>query len=206
MAVQKKVLEQKTDKELEQYIQPETRFVPQATKCAFEILKARGRIFSQEEIDAIHLLINRPEEKETKKIRPIHENHIKASNFIFISLALGLVNFFLALKYYPNQAIFSALVAFILVGLLAYLIRQGRNLKILLAVLFGLGLFGSIPTLISDLTYFPLNGLLSLGQQILQLLAIIFLFMIPKKFESIKTNEFELWLSAENVEETKKTN
>ncbi|WP_026730308.1 hypothetical protein [Flavobacterium denitrificans] len=192
MAVQKKVLEQKTDKELEQYIKPETRYVPQATKFAFEILKTRGRVFSQEEIDSIHKLINKTEEK---KIRPIHENHIKSSNFIFISIAMGLVNFVLALKYYPNQSIFSAVVAFIFVGILGYLIRQGRDLKILLLILFALGLLVSIPTLISDLTYFPLNGLLSLGQQILQLLAIIFLFMIPKKFESIKTDEFELWLS-----------
>lgn len=192
MAVQKKVLEQKTDKELEQYIKPETRYVPQATKFAFEILKTRGRVFSQEEIDSIHKLINKTEEK---KIRPIHENHIKSSNFIFISIAMGLVNFVLTLKYYPNQSIFSAVVAFIFVGILGYLIRQGRDLKILLLILFALGLLVSIPTLISDLTYFPLNGLLSLGQQILQLLAIIFLFMIPKKFESIKTDEFELWLS-----------
>lgn len=195
MAVKKSVLEQKTNNELEQYIKPETRFVPQATKFAFEILKTRGRIFSQEEIDSINKLITKTEEK---KVRPIHENHIKASNFIFISLALGMVNFVLALKYYRNESIFSVLIAFLFVGLLAYLIRQGRDLKILLLVLFVLGFLRSIQTLISDFTYYPLNGLLSLGQQILQLMAIIFLFMIPKKFESIKTNEFELWLSDEN--------
>lgn len=201
MAVKKSVLEQMSDRELEKYIKPETTFVPEATKIAFEILKTRGREFSAEEIKSINLLINKTEEK---KIRPIHENHIKSSNFIFISLALGIVNFILALKYYPNgTGIFSAVVAFIFVGILAYLIRQGRDLKILLLVLYSIGLLGSIPTLISDLTYFPLNGILSLGQQILQLLAIIFLFMIPKKFESIKTNEFETWLSSENVEETK---
>lgn len=199
MAVKKSVLEQMSDRELEKYIKPETTFVPQATKIAFEILKTRGREFSNEEIDSINLLINKTEEK---KIRPIHENHIKASNFIFISVAIGILNLLLAMKYIENNVqIFSAVVAFIFVATLGYLIRVGRDLKILFLVLFVIGLVGSIPTLISDLTYFPINGILSLCQTILQLLAIIFLFMIPKKFESIKNNEFEFWLSSKNEEE-----
>jgi len=196
MVVKKNVLEQKTNEQLEEYIKPETRYVPQATKFAFEILKTRGRVFSEQEIDAINLLINKPEEK---KIRPIHQNHIKSSNFIFISIVFGLINLFFALKYIPNQSgIFSSVAAFIFVGILGYLIREGRDLKILLLALFVIGLLGSISTLTFELTYYPLNGILNLCQLILQILAIIFLFMIPKKFESIKTNEFELWLAAEN--------
>lgn len=65
MAVKKSVLEKMSDFELEKYIKPETTFVPEATKIAFEILKKRGRQFSDEEIDSINLLINKKEEKNT---------------------------------------------------------------------------------------------------------------------------------------------
>ncbi|MFC4476098.1 hypothetical protein [Flavobacterium chungangensis] len=99
MVVKKNVLEQKTNEQLEEYIKPETRYVPQATKFAFEILKTRGRVFSEQEVDTINLLINKTEEK---KIRPIHENHIKSSNLIFISIIFGLIDLFFALKYIPK--------------------------------------------------------------------------------------------------------
>lgn len=202
MAVKKSVLEQLSDRELENYIKPETTFVPEATKIAFEILKKRGREFSAEETDSINLLIHKTEDK---KIRPIHENHIKASNFIFISIAIGIINFLLAVKFSQSKiGFFFAFIAFIFIGIIGYLIREGRDLKVFLLVLFLIGLLGSIPDLISDLTYFPVSGILSLSQTILQLLAIIFLFMIPKKFESINSNEFEIWLSGENGEDTGK--
>ncbi|KOP38445.1 hypothetical protein DBB36_12880 [Flavobacterium sp. WLB] len=199
MAVKKSVLEKMSDAELEKYIKPQTTFVPEATKIAFEILKKRGHQFSEKEIDSINLLINK---KEEKKIRPIHENHIKSSNFIFFSIAIGAINLLLAMKYAETKTEFiSSIVAFIFVAILGYLVRKGYNLKVFLLVMFSIGLLGSIPSLISDLTYFPLNGILSLSQTILQLWAIIFLFMIPKEFESIKNNEFELWLSGKNEED-----
>ncbi len=199
MSVKKSVLEKMSDAELEKYIKPETTFVPEATKIAFEILKKRGHLFSEKEIDSINLLINKREEK---KIRPIHENHIKSSNFIFISIALGAINLLLAMKYAETKTEFvSSIIAFIFVATLGYLVRKGYNLKVFLLVIFSIGLLVSIPALISDLTYFPLNGILSLSQTILQLWAIIFLFMIPKEFESIKNNEFELWLSGKNEED-----
>lgn len=199
MAVKKSVLEKMSDAELEKYIKPETTFVPEATKIAFEILKKRGHQFSEKEIDSINLLINKREEK---KIRPIHENHIKSSNFIFISIALGVINLLLAMKYAETKTEFiSSIVAFIFLATLGYLVRKGYNLKVFLLVIFSIGLLVSIPALISDLTYFPLNGILSLSQTILQLWAIIFLFMIPKEFESIKNKEFELWLSGKNEED-----
>ncbi len=49
MNIQKSVLEQKTDRELEEYIQSESRFTPQAINYAFEILKSRGKKFSEKE-------------------------------------------------------------------------------------------------------------------------------------------------------------
>jgi len=202
MVVKKSVLENKTNNELEEYIKSTTTFVPQATKFAFEILKSRGRTFSQEELKTINLLINKTEEKKT---RPIHQNHIKSSNLIFISLALGLLNLILALKYIPNNTvIFSALFATIFVGIIGYLIRRGYDLKIFFLILFLIGLPFSIPSLVSELSVFQLNGLLNLSQLILQLLSIILLFTIPKKFESIKNDEFQLWLAKENIENNEK--
>lgn len=97
-----------------------------------------------------------------------------------------------------------ASIAFIFLVILGYFVRKGRELKVLLLVLFSIGLLGSIRTLIFNLTNFPLNGILSLSQIILQFWAVIFLFMIPKEFESIKSNEFELWLSGKNEEDTQK--
>lgn len=202
MAVKKSVLEQMSNSELEKYIKPETSFVPEATKIAFEILKTRGRYFSAEELATINILIHK---KEEKKIRPIHENHIKSSNLIFISLAIGVINFFLYMIFTQNKGgILSALVTFIFIGILGYSIRKGYDLKVFLLVLFLIGLLGSIRTLISNLIYFPLNGILSLSQLIIQLFSIILLFRIPKKFESIKINEFESWLSEENGKDSKK--
>ncbi|WP_343694906.1 hypothetical protein [Flavobacterium sp.] len=201
MAVKKSVLEKMSDFELEKYIKPETTFVPEATKIAFEILKKRGRQFSDEEIDSINLLINK---KEEKKIRPIHENHIKSSNFIFISIALGVINLIVAMYVDTKIEFIPASIAFIFLVILGYFVRKGRELKVLLLVLFSIGLLGSIRTLIFNLTNFPLNGILSLSQIILQFWAVIFLFMIPKEFESIKSNEFELWLSGKNEEDTQK--
>ncbi|WJS94320.1 hypothetical protein NYQ10_19740 [Flavobacterium johnsoniae] len=202
MAVKRSVLEQMSNSELEKYIKPETSFVPEATKIAFEILKTRGRDFSAEELATINILIHK---KEEKKIRPIHKNHIKSSNFIFISLAIGIINFFLFMIFTQNEGgIVSALVTFIFVGMLGYLVRKGYDLKVFLLVLFLIGLLGSIRTLVSNFIYFPLNGILSLCQLIIQLLSIILLFRIPKKFESIKINEFESWLSSENGDDYKK--
>ena len=43
--VKRKVLEKLSDIELEKYIKPESRFVPEAIEFAFDILKQRGRIF-----------------------------------------------------------------------------------------------------------------------------------------------------------------
>lgn len=202
MAVKKSVLEQMSNYELEKYIKPETTFVPEATKIAFEILKTRGRDFSSEEIDAINVLINK---KEEKKIRPIHENHIKSSNLIFISLFIGVLNFLLYMIFTQNKGgILSALVSFIFIGILGNLIRKGYDLKVFLLVLFVIGVLGSFRTLFFNLINYPLNGILSLSQLILELLSIILLFRIPKEFESIKTNEFESWLSSENAEDSKK--
>jgi hypothetical protein len=182
MSVKKSVLEQKSNTELEQYIKPDSRFVGTAIKIAFEILKSRGRIFSEEETELINSLIDKKEEKETIVI---HENNIKSSNFMFFSAILGVINFSLSGEAMIKAGIKEAIFAIIFVVFIGVLIRRGYNaLKYILSVLFVLGLGIFIPYLINDLKNFPINGIISLCQSIVQIYAVVLLFMIPKKIEA----------------------
>ncbi|RTZ49636.1 hypothetical protein EJ377_04425 [Chryseobacterium arthrosphaerae] len=47
-----------SDHELEQYIKPESRFVPQAILYAYEILQSRGRKFTHHEQEHINSIIS----------------------------------------------------------------------------------------------------------------------------------------------------
>lgn len=64
--VKRKVLEKLSDIELEKYIKPESRFVPEAIEFAFDILKQRGRIFTETEIGQIQNLIKTKKDNEPK--------------------------------------------------------------------------------------------------------------------------------------------
>ncbi|UZJ64767.1 hypothetical protein OKW96_20945 [Sphingobacterium sp. KU25419] len=90
--MKRKVLEAKTDKELEIYLQEDTRFVPQAIQFAYEIFKSRGRIFTPEEIEQ------------------------KAANLIYTSAALSIVN--IIISPYVNFSFLSIFFALIIVGMI----------------------------------------------------------------------------------------
>jgi hypothetical protein len=64
--VNKKNIEKLSDKELENYIKQESRFTSLAIKYAYEILKERGRIFSEIESESIQKLIESKSESENK--------------------------------------------------------------------------------------------------------------------------------------------
>ena len=64
--VSKKVIEKLSDYELEKYIKPESRFVPEAIEFAFDILKQRGRIFTETEVGQIQSLIKTKKDSEPK--------------------------------------------------------------------------------------------------------------------------------------------
>lgn len=178
MSVKKSVLEQKSDLQLEEYIKPESRFVPQASKFAFEILQSRGRDFSEEEMEQINLLI---EKKEKKKKIAIHENNLKASNLMFLSVVLGLINFSLSDEITIKSEISATIVSISFLIFLALLIRRGYNgVKYVLATLFVVGLIFYIPYLIYDIQNSPINAIISICQSITQITAILLLFMIPK--------------------------
>lgn len=48
MDTKKNVLEKMSSQELEKYINPNSKFVPQAVQYAYEILQSRGRKFTDE--------------------------------------------------------------------------------------------------------------------------------------------------------------
>jgi len=64
--VSKNTLRKLSDRELENYLKPESSFVPKAIQMAFEILTERGRYFSDEEKENIQKLINK---KRKRRIR-----------------------------------------------------------------------------------------------------------------------------------------
>lgn len=71
--VKKSVLEKLPNKELEKFILPDSRKVPEAIKLAYEILLERGREFSDEEKERVEAFIDgkvqEESEKEFKQIR-----------------------------------------------------------------------------------------------------------------------------------------
>ncbi|MEN5055070.1 hypothetical protein [Sphingobacterium kitahiroshimense] len=178
MSVKRKVLEAKTDQELEYYLQENNKFVPQASQFAYEILKLRGRIFTPEDTERITLMIEKKSE-EDKII--IHQNHKKAAILIYISATLGIVNMIL----FPDLpfSFFSIFVAIIVLGFMfgiAYMISKGSNgAKYILLVCMIFGII-YIPFILLTITRTPIVGIISLLQTALQVWAIVLLYQIPK--------------------------
>lgn len=177
MAVKKNVLEQKSDNELEGYIKSGSRFTPQAIKYAFEILKFRGREFSEEEIEIINSQINSKIEIEIV----IHPNEKISSNLILISAALGILNMFFSPEIFTSFSII--LIGIIIVGIMILIgigIRNGIQwIKYVILGLVILGLF-SFPTLIQTIKSNLIVGIVNIIQWLLQIIAVSILF-IPRK-------------------------
>lgn len=178
MSVKRKVLEAKTDKELEYYLQEENKFVPQANQFAYEILKSRGRIFTPEETERITLMIA---EKSKKEEIIIHKNHKKAANLIYISVAIGIINLFFLPEYlYSFLAAFIGIIVMVIICGIGYMISKGSNgAKYIYLCLLILGLF-NLPTTISILSLNPIIASVNIIQMILQIWAMVLLFQIPK--------------------------
>ena len=72
--VKRNVLSKLSNKELENYLNPENRFVPEAVQMAFEILEERGRIFNESEKTNIQNIIQQKIETEAAKKHEETEN------------------------------------------------------------------------------------------------------------------------------------
>lgn len=65
--VKRNVLNKLSSRELENYLNPENRFIPEAVQMAFEILEERGRIFTEKEKINIQDIIQDKKETEAAK-------------------------------------------------------------------------------------------------------------------------------------------
>jgi len=178
MDTRKNVLEKLSDHELEQYIKPDSKFVPEATQYAYEILQSRGRVFTNEEKERIHSNISKTEKNETIILHP---NYTKASNLIYLSGAVGI-----GCLIWTYEQLDSELAIFISAAVLAavfgvgYMIGKGNEVaKYFFIILFILGLVG-IPALVANLIINPVLGIMNILQFILQAWAIVLLEKIPK--------------------------
>lgn len=66
--ISKKVIEKLSDKELSNYIKPESKFVAKSIRYAFDILKERGHVFSETETERIEQLIRSKEKIEMEDV------------------------------------------------------------------------------------------------------------------------------------------
>ncbi|WP_373748045.1 hypothetical protein [Kaistella sp.] len=178
MSVNKRLLEQKSNQELEKYVEIGNRFVPQANLYAYEILKSRGREFTEEETERLMSLVN--QNKKSNEII-IHKNHKKSADLIYLSGALGIVNLIWSYETLDDgMNIFIALVSLALLFGIGYLVSKGTEwVKYLLLVILSLGLLG-FPFLIANLKNEPFVGIINIVQTVLQIWALVLLFKIPK--------------------------
>ena len=178
MSVKKSALEAKSDKELELYLKENSKFVPQAKICAFEILQTRGRIFSDEEREEIAKLII---DMQVQEPIIIHHNYKKAATLLFVSIGLSVFNILLNPQTMSSGfGIFTTICTLTIMIVIALFINKGNDImKYILAILVGLGLLG-IPFLLWNIFNSPIVGINNLIQTILQIAAVVLLFKIPK--------------------------
>lgn len=111
--VNKSVLRKLSDLELEKYLKEGNRFVPEAVQVAFEILKERGRTFTEQEETAVQQLIQ--DKKETEETRSAEEKELWKDHITEDSNAI---------KLFPREMIF---VISIILGTIPGAILLGLN-------------------------------------------------------------------------------
>jgi len=113
--------------------------------------------------------------------KQIHPNYIKASNLIYGTVGLGLINLVFAgelLK--TGQNIVTAFITLVMISGLGYLVRQGKDwVKYILLVLLAFGLIG-IQFIINNIVQRPVVGIVNIAQTIMQLWATVLLFKVKK--------------------------
>ncbi len=97
--VNKKTLEKLSDKELELYISPESRFVSEARIYAFEILKSRDYNFSKEQIEIRDFLINEKKLITENIFKTNVTSTIILTPFIIVLGLLSLLLIFISINY-----------------------------------------------------------------------------------------------------------
>ncbi|OUL62939.1 hypothetical protein B8T70_07390 [Flavobacterium sp. AJR] len=108
----------------------------------------------------------------------LNPNYIKSSNFIFISVGLGLINFLLSPHILSSKsAMILSIITLSLLFIAGLLVRfQISWIKYLLLALILIG-FNSFPSLIKEeLTTHPINAIFTILQAITLIYATLLLF------------------------------
>lgn len=179
MSTKKNILEKMSSQELEQYVKPESRFVPESIQYAYEILQSRGRTFSAEEQARIKYATSRTQKQEVY----LHPNHTKAANIMYLTGVLGIAS--MVWTYDSSQPavlyIGIAVAIFAFIFGMGYLAGKGTEwVKYVLLATFLLGLIG-FRTIYTNLLSDPVLGVLNIIQTILQVWTLILLFKVPKQ-------------------------
>lgn len=182
MFVDKRILEHKEDRELELYLVPNSKYVSRSIQYAYDILRSRGRHFSQMEESAITELIS---DKQKSEEIYIHPNHIKAGYMIYLSGAIGVGIFIWKFDQLPNPFynIFP-LIALCVIFAMGYLIKRGTDwLKYVLLMFVVVGTMG-MPMVLMNIMNDPILAVANCIQGILQIWAVILMFMIPSQLRN----------------------
>lgn len=110
-----------------------------------------------------------------------HRNYIISSNLIFASAILGIISFFL-IYHLANDSknIINGILNISLIAGLGFVVRIGKKwVKSLLLGLTILGLF-LMTSIANTLAHNLYGGIILILQTVLQIIAVILLFMIPK--------------------------
>ncbi|HZK96704.1 MAG TPA: hypothetical protein VFC67_21070 [Prolixibacteraceae bacterium] len=116
----------------------------------------------------------------------VHSNFIKASNLIFATVGLGIINFFFSRDNLSNGAkILAEIFGLLCICVLGLLVRRGYAWGVkylfLLSTIFGLIL---IMLILSNQTQNPIVFIVPIAQTVIQAWAMILLFRVPKITES----------------------
>jgi hypothetical protein len=178
MPVNKKLLDQKKDKELLQYVQPESRFTRTAVQYAYEILLARGHSFTPKETDQINFLIR---DKEKREEIYIHANHTQGATLMYICAGLGVLNIIATYNdpFFDGIIFIKVLPIAFLAGLGLLISRGVSQIKYILLVTQFFWIIGILPMLVLINSY-PALVAIYLIQIAFQIYVILLLFKIPK--------------------------
>jgi len=125
-------------------------------------------------------MINNGARTKTMK-KQKHRNYLMSSNLIFASAVLGIISFFLIyLLANDSKNIMNGIFNILFIVGLGLLVRIGKKwVKFLLLALtiFGLFLMTSIADTLAHNLY---GGIIAILQTVLQIIAVILLFLIPK--------------------------
>ncbi|MBC8006142.1 MAG: hypothetical protein H7X84_11760 [Verrucomicrobia bacterium] len=113
----------------------------------------------------------------------LHPNYIKAARLLFLSGGISILN---ALFTSDITSVYShessvVMLASVVIFVFAWYVRRGHGwLKYVLLALVLVGLF-SIQATVDEVKQNPVGGMINIATSIMQVWAVVLLFMIPKR-------------------------